>query len=317
MMRFIIKGKYIAALTFTAMLIFFAGCQDNTVGPPNVISTDKSAVTEVVQNDSLLNSFESNYNEDGTLNFLSKTNTEVNPFKVWQRIKLVNRNIDVTVTGDSAYAHITNTFDGTLFILASYDTSASRPDTVLKKNFTSVITRNVILTRKTNSDSAKVKWIIKAVSLPMGGTQSNDISIKKLTVFLPSGDSLVVDSPNDYYLLRKWGSWRWWHNLPVIQMNSEVKIKVELTSNYSEDDYVSLTFGADRFGSNRSKKLFNLISSEENGGVYYKVYEQSFRSFLFPGYFHAIINAMPKQVVLDDSTQVSLDSWGIPYFVKF
>ncbi len=320
MKQIIIKEKFIPTVAFLLFLIFLVGCQDNTVAPINTansISTDKSAITEAVQSDSLLNSFESNYNEEGSLDYFAKTSTEIVPYKVWQRVKLVDRYVDVSVNGDTAYAHITNTFDGTLFILASNDTASSRPDTVVKKPFTSVITRNVVLTRDTDTSKNYRKWRISAVSLPMGGTQLTDISIKKLTVFLPNGDSLVVNNPNDYYLVRNWKQWWRWHNVPVIQMNSEIKIRVELTSNYPENDYVSLTFGADRFGFNRSKKLFNLVQSQENGGVYYKVYEQSFRSKLYAGYFHAIINAIPKQVVVNDSAPVSLDTWGVPYFVKF
>lgn len=315
----IIKWKYFPALAIVFVLILLVGCQDNTVEPinsPNSIITDKSAITEAIQSDSLLSSFESNYNEEGSLDYFGKSSTEILPFKVWQRMKLINRNIDVNINGDTAYAHITNTFDGTLFILASNDSAVNRPDTVVKKPFTSVITRNVILTRNTDTTKNFRKWMISAVSLPMGGTQSSDISIKKLTVYLPNGDSLVVNNPNDYYLVRNWKHWWRWHNVPIIQRNSEVKVRIELTSNYSDDDYVSLTFGADRFGFNRSKKLFNLVSSEQNGGIYNKVYEQTFRANLFPGFFHAIINALPKQVVNDDSTPVELDSWGIPYLVK-
>lgn len=312
-----ILGKYFPYLSFIILLIFFVGCKENTVEPTVSSFTDKAAITDILLSDSLLTTFEPNYNEDGTLNFLSKTTAEINPLKVWHKMKLVNKNVDVTFSADTAYAKITNTFDGTLFILASYNQSATIPDTLIKKSFTSVITRNAILTKIAKTDNPEKNWIISAISLPMGGTQSSDISITKVTVFLPNEDTLVISSPNDYYLIRKWGHWWRWHNVPVIPKNREVKVRVELTSAYQNDDYVSLTFGADRFGFDRTKKLFDLVSSEQDGGIYNKVYEQTFRSNLFPGFFHAIINAMPKQVVNDDSTPVELDSWGMPYFVKF
>ena len=91
---------------------------------------------------------------------------------------------------------------------------------------------------------------------------------------------------------------------------------MELTSAYADTDFVTLTFGADRFGMHRTKKKFELISSTQNGNVYDKVYEQTYRTHQYVGFYHAIINAMPKQVVFDDATPVEMESWGVPYFVR-
>lgn len=312
--------KYFPPFLFLGGIMFFVGCQDNTVEtlPQTTVTTDKQAVIDVVNADSLLASFEPNYNEDGTLTFLSKTNAEIKPFKIWQKIHLINENVDVSFEADTAYAHIVKTFEGTLFISASNNLIATKPDTLIKKSFTSIITRNAILVSTAKTDSVKNHWIIKAISLPEGGTQESNININKLTVFLPNGDTLSIASPNEYYLVRKWG-WFWWrwHNVPVIQRGKDVKIQLELTSAYQDTDFVSLTFGADRFGFNRCKKLFDLISSTPNNGVYDKVYEQTFRSDFHPGFFHAIINTLPKQVISDDSASVELKTWGVPYFVKF
>jgi hypothetical protein len=93
-------------------------------------------------------------------------------------------------------------------------------------------------------------------------------------------------------------------------------LQVELTSAYSDTDFVTLTFGADRFGYHRIKKRFELISSTPNGNFFDKVYEQTYTTNQYPGFFHAIINAMPQQVVYDDATPVEMESWGVPYFIK-
>jgi hypothetical protein len=310
--------NYFFPFIFLGGLLFFVGCQDNSVETtPQTTTTDKQAVIDVVEADSLIASFEPNYNEDGTITYLSKSNAEIKPLRVWQKMNLTNKNVDISFDADTAYAHITKTFEGTLFISGTNNLTATKPDTLIKKSVTSIITRNAVLVNISKVDTVK-HWVVKAVSLPEGGTEGSNVNITKLTVFLPGGDTLSITSPNDYYLVRRWG-WHWWrwHNVPCIQRNKDVTIQIELTSAYADTDFVSLTFGADRFGSHRSKKLFDLVSSTANGGEYDKVYEQTFRSNVYPGYSHAIINAFPKQAIYDDSTSVELSSWGVPYFVKF
>jgi len=311
--------KHFLPLVFLGVIVFFVGCQDNSVQPTvSQTTTDKQAITDAINADSLLATFDTNFNEDGALSYLAKTNSAIKPFKVWQKTQLANKVVDVTYSADTAYAHITKTFNVTLYISGTLDVNASKPDTLIKKSFTSVITRNAVLVKIAREDSSKNRWVVKAVSLPEGGTASSNIDITNLTVFLPNGDTLSISSPNDYYLIRKWG-WFWWrwHNVPVIQRDRDVKIQVELTSAYADTDFVSLTFGADRFGYHRCKKRFDLVSSTDNGGVYDKVYEQTFKGDYYPGFFHAIINALPKQVIFDDSAAVESSTWGIPYYVKF
>lgn len=316
-------NKFLRSYIFSALILsgimFLVGCQDNSVESTTPqASTDKQAVVDVINADSLIASFEPNFNEEGEVTYLAKTNTEIKPFKVWQKMQLTNKVVDVTFDADTAYAHITKTFDGTLYISGSLDVNASTPDTLIKKSFTSVINRKAILVKITKEDTSKTRWVIKAVSLPEGGTPESSIKITKVTVFLPNEDTLSISSPNDYYLVRKWG-WFWWkwHNVPVLEHDRDLKIQVELTSSYADTDFVSLTFGANRFGVHRCKKRFELISSTDNGGVYDKVYEQTFTSNYYPGFFHAIINAIPKQVIYDDSAAVESNTWGIPYFIKF
>ncbi len=74
----------------------------------------------------------------------------------------------------------------------------------------------------------------------------------KTTIFLPSGDTLVIESPNDYFLRRGWG---WWRNMPIIGTGEFSNVRVELFSNYEEDDFVTLTWGANRWIKHRAKKI--------------------------------------------------------------
>ncbi|MFZ2324402.1 MAG: hypothetical protein WAV89_11995 [Ignavibacteriaceae bacterium] len=316
------KAKEFVKKNFLPMLLlaimsFFVGCQDEmSVQSTDQVTTDQEALEKLVAEDSVLTSFEPNYNEEGDMS-LSKESAEIYPFRVGQKMRLVSSNLTVDFNGDTAFGLVTNTFEGVLYIRGSYNAEATHGDTSITKAFTSTVTRNVIFIKGKNSTDSTAYWRISAISLPMGGTSSPNINIKKFTAFLSDGDTLEITSPNDYYLLRNWGYWWRWHHIPIVNLGNEVLLRLELNSAYADTDFVTLTFGADRFGSHRLKRKFELISSVQNGNTYDKVYEQTFISHQFPGFYHAIINTMPKQVVYDDSTPVEVESWGIPYFTKF
>ena len=289
------------------------GCQDKSITDPGT-ETDREAMKALVEEDSSLSSFDYNYNEDGFTGALGKIQETIYPFRVGVEASLVNLNFSVDIQGDTAYGTVTKQFEGTLMIAASYDSNAVEPDTVIEKPFASTVTRNVIFVKINHTDIPRKNWVIAAISLPEGGTQSPNIDLQKVTVFLPNGDTLVIESPNDYYLKRGWG---WWRRIPIIAPGQDVTIRVEVFSGYEEEDYVSLVYGANRWCHNRAKKLFELVSSTPNGNGYDKVYEQTFTAHQFPGFFHAVINAIPRQVLNDDAAPVESETWGIPYIIKF
>jgi hypothetical protein len=295
------------------MVALFVRCQDEVINPDdNEPTTDKATMEKIVDEDSSLTSFDYNYDEEGLMDFLGKVNTPIYPFRVGQHMRLVNRTLSIDIQDTIAYGTLTKTFEGILFIAAAYDSNGTEPDTVIQKPFTAVVTRNLIFKKIAHTPHPGRNWILAAISLPEGGTQSPNIDIMKMTIFLPNGDTLIVNSPNEYYLKRGWG---WWHNIPILQIDDSVLVRVELYSNYQENDFVTLTWGANRWIKHRVKKLFELVSSTPNGTGYDKVYEQTFRVHQWPGFYHAIINAMPKQVIFDDATPVEAEAWGIPYFV--
>jgi hypothetical protein len=308
-----IYQKLLAVLA--AIFIFvLAGCDNSTVEPdPGEPTTDQAAFEKLADEDSAIASFEPNYNEDGLSGILGKVSTDIYPLKVGQRMRLVNRTLSVDIAGDTAYGTLTKTFEGVLFIAASYDSGATEPDTIVQKPFTTVITRKVIFIRIANTPRPWRNWKIAAISLPEGGTPNRNIDITKATIIFSNGDEIAITSPNDFFLSR---GPQWWRQLPSVLRGDSVKIRVEVTSSYEENDFVTLTFGADGHGLNRAKRKFELVSTTPAGGVYLKVYEQYFRANLFPGFFHAIINAFPKQVIFDDAAPVESESWGIPYHVR-
>jgi hypothetical protein len=307
-------SRYILAFFALMMVALFVRCQDEmTVDPvDNEPTTDQAALEKLVDEDSSLTSFDYNYDEEGVMDFLGKIDIAIYPLRVGQKMRLVNRTVSIDIQDTIAYGTITKTFEGLLLIAAAYDSLATEPDTLIKKSFTAVVTRNVIFKRINRTPYPRKNWLIAAISLPEGGTQSPNIDIQKLTIFLPNNDTLIIESPNDYYLRRGWG---WWHRIPIMGTGEAVTLRVELYSAYEEDDFVTLTYGANRWIKHRVKKLFDLVSSTPNGNGFDKVYEQTFTTHQWPGFYHAIINAMPRQVVFDDATPVETEAWGVPYFV--
>lgn len=308
--------KYFLPLLLMAFLTFFVGCQDDATVLTTDQTTTQQALEKIADQDSALASFDTNYNEEGEMDVLSKVSTEIKPFQVGQKMRLVNKTLTVNFEGDTAYGLLTKSFEGVLYIRGAYDLNATVPETLITKAFSTVVTRKIMFIKIANTDIPENNWRIAAISLPQGGTLTQGIDITRFTAFFPNGDTLVINSPNDYYLVRNWEFWWRWHHVPVLNFGQDVLLRVELNSNYAENDFVTVTFGADRLGMYRTKKEFNLVSSTQNGDIYNKVYEQTFSAYRFPGFYHAIINAMPKQVVNDDAAPVEIESWGIPYYVK-
>lgn len=297
-----------------AMVTLFIGCKESVNEPESTEpTTDKEAMLRLADEDSSIASFEPNYNEEDAMSFLGKTETQIYPFRVGHRVRLVNRILDINVVGDTAYGTLTKTFEGTLIIAASYNSGSSSPDTIIRKPFTSVITKKLIFVRIANTPYPYRNWRLVALSLPEGGVLSSNIDIKKLTAFLPNGDTLVINSPNSYFLSRGLG---WWKQIPFIGKNQSVTIRLEVYSAFADTDFVTLTYGADLKGFHRAKRRFVMLSSTPSGSGFDKIYEQTFTAHQYVGYYHAIINAFPKQVIFDDATPVESESWGMPYFIR-
>jgi hypothetical protein len=69
-------------------------------------------------------------------------------------------------------------------------------------------------------------------------------------------------------------------------------------------------------GSSRNKEIFDLVSSQQDGAFYKKVYERKWKTNSHAARMHAVINAFPRTVVYDTDTAVEVNTWGIPYRVK-
>lgn len=316
--------KTLLSILLTSLLLFTACSNEEQIVTSDSLKTiEEDAIAKLIDEDEAILSFEPNFNEEDIMGFLGKVEQSVYPVRVGQRMRLTDVSRELDIQGDSAFVSVTKTFEGTLFIAASYDEftfgDPNAVDTLLQKSFVSQVKRNIILVKIANTDFPSRNWRIKAISLPEGEMSPADnivpeITINKMTITFEDGNVMEVTDPTEYYLSRMPGLN---NQIPVFGRGEEITVNIELQSAYSDTDFVSITWGA-LYGMpyHRTKRKFDLVSSQFDGTNYNKVYQQTFTTHFIPGFRHAIINAMPKQVVYDDSTPVEGNSWGMPYAVK-
>ena len=314
--------KFLLKLSSAVLILFFAafiGCKNSpTASAVNTEpTTDKAALEKITLEDSSLSSFELNYNEEGMMDMMSpmrlgKTTSEIFPVKVGRKITSVTRTFTITQLSDTtAEGNLVLVFTGNLLIGVTKDTSVKSIDTVISKPFVTTVERNVKFVKVANTDYPRLNWRISASSLTKGGTNSDNISIKRITVYVPSGDTISITDPLNYYLSHGLGRMK---QIPIVSKNQDVTVEVEVHSAYASEDFVSLTYGAAfNYKMNRAKRKFVLVSDDGQGN---KVYSQTYRANPFMGYYHAVIDAMPAQVIKDDAAPVESSAWGFPYIVK-
>ena len=308
-------------VTLSILLLGTMACnEENSLTlPEGEVTTDQQALEKIVETDEAIESFEPNYNEDQAMSFvLGKTAQEIFPVRVGQKMRMIDKNLNVVFEGDTAYGTLTKTFEGILFIVASTDSITENLDradlTVYKKSFTTTTTRKIIFVKKDNSKNPMKNWKISAVSLVEGGTLTDNVAIKSMTILLPNGESINVEEPNEYFLSRGPSLRR---AIPILAQFKTVTVQVELQSVYSDKDFVTLTYGALRSNKmKRAKKRFTLQREEFDGTYYNRLYEAEWRIHQSKGFRHAVVNVYPYQVIKDSEAPVESNSWGMPYVVK-
>lgn len=292
------------------VFLVFKGCSENPSGV-QVEPTDEQAVLWAIESDSLFISFEKNYIEENDAALvLPKISGIIYPERIGKQIDSVKRFFTTNIASDTANTLGTLIIYGKLLIHASFDSTVPA-GIIVQKPFTSVITRKIISVRTT---PGMKRWKVVAYNLPSGGELTENISIQKLSLVVEGNESFVINDPADFFISTTLPRFR---QVPVLERNKEVDLQVEILSKYEGNDLILLNFGADYRGMNRLKKIFELISSVPDGNYYRKVYKVSFSTRTFPGYYHAVIQAISNGTINTDVIPVEYKVWSIPYAVKF
>lgn len=314
--------KSLCTFAIITVSVFMFGCKDS-VNAPNLATSDQSnlsaaekqAMTQMAEQDSVVASFDPNFNESQSDGYLSKTDNTITPYFVWQHVILTDKSYSFTTVGDSVYLKVTRTYQGVLNIAASTQGSGTTPDTIVTKNFTTTLSRQLLFQRVDSTDNPMLNWKLAGVSLVSGGTTTSNFNINSLTLTLSSGDTVAINDPQNYFISRDYKR-HWWHDCPQFNSNDSVKVSVEVYSAYADTDFVTITYGADLFGQHREKVKLDLVSQTPSGGGYVRVYERTFKLRNYHGYFSAVLNAFTRQTIYDDSAPVESNTWGLPYKVR-
>ncbi len=203
--------SYSAVLGLFVFFVFaMSGCKnEDSIVSPNGGTNLHQALEKITNDDQSVQSFEDNYNEQEAMSLSgSQLGKGLYPIKVGQRMELVDRQLTIDYSDSTAVGTLTSTYNGKLFIFASFTSETTTrsgyplPDTLVIKDFTTVITRKILYVKVDNTGDNLVDWRISAISLPEGGTEASGVIITKLTLIAPDGSTLVIDSPNSFFFDR-------------------------------------------------------------------------------------------------------------------
>lgn len=289
-----------------------------------------------------INSFIPNYNEEEAMSLSNSLGKEFQLIKIGQKLKLTERTLTIEKDSVTAIGTLIQKFDGTLIIAGTFQKEKmgiqSRIDTVIEKPFSTIITRKIKYDRIDNTGNNLMDWKITGISLPVGGTDGDNVSIQSIILTDQSGSEFVIDNPNNFFFdvgrdlnhdfeddkenLVHFGfgignTVRYWKKLFTwYRKNQNVSLRVEILSNTEDPELLTLTYGASMNGKFRTKEKFDLVSVVQEGNYYRKIYERKFNTNSNAGRRHLVINAIPRNTIYDLESPVVEKTWGIPYKVR-
>ncbi|MEE9288654.1 MAG: hypothetical protein V3U69_03585 [Bacteroidota bacterium] len=303
--------------TLAALVMIGCDDQDSEIITP-VFDTEEDYFRSVISNDPFFASEEATLNDGAALppdynDSMGKINTEIFPLRFGRLIESINRNVEFERFDDTlVVATVTMTITGQFLIAAAYSDTSAVPDTLIEKPFTSTALRKIKFFRIGRFREHHRNWVFKAISLVEGGTDSDEIQIKELKLEFPSGNSIVVTSPTDFFLYFDLP----FFPIPIFRPDSEVRLRVTLTSDSPETDMVVLRYGAGRTGLRRHRIRLKLVSETQVGDSYERVYELTWNIHFHLGKFNAHVDAVTHGTLFDDTAPVSTSFWGVPYIVQ-
>lgn len=283
--------------------------QNNNLGQP-----DQAALEQMVSQDALFTSDASILNDGSTA--LAKSAGAFIP-KNWARlinVDSVSRTVTFNKIDDTTViATVTTYIAGQVGIRVKQTPT----DTIIYKPLSETFKRNVRFVRITSKiDTTQFHWRLDAVTPMAGGTDSSGITILSVTFFTDS-DTLQITDPLNYYLPIRRPMIRWC--MPELPQSVTTGFKIQVTVKSTDPDSDIVVAHRPiwflRAGVYRRASM-SLVSSVSNGdGTYTRVYENSWQG-AWSGRHEAIVDAITRQSIYDETAPFSSQVWGIPYIVQ-
>ena len=324
--------KYVAVILTVGIMLAYVGCKNNSiVDPGSGPTTDKQAITQMVQSDSLGEISSSDEDEMGDQGLFAdddsfdKTLVSINPLRWGRQITGIVRDVNVEVIGDSvATATIIKTISGNLIVAAAYTDTAHIADTIISKPFTEKVERKVKFRRVARTYYYERNWIPVAITLVEGDSkpESNNLfTISSIEYTFPWGRDTVSDP------LATWLRFARLNNgVPVLKAGDSVDVRLTLTSTDPDTECAVLRYKAlvakpwTSYPVLRTRRVhMQLASSTAVGGSFERVYNGRFYAalgaFMTIGRFNAVVDVLSHGTLYDDGKPYSNRYWGLPYVV--
>jgi len=320
-------------LAFAALLVLPGCTKDDSIvdplnQPPAGVNDEEAAIRYLALADEFSSNTEITMN-DGEMypaeyGTVGKISADVTPLRFGRFIRSVTRTVEVTFeSGDSAaVALVTKDIYG-VFRIRGIN---GNDDTVtVEKEFHDRSMKRVLFRRIAHdTDRWWRNWIPVGTSLVEGGTvePNDDIEIRMVELFLPSGDTIVVTDPLAHFLRYRWERQMGMTDsaghdrppVPELTDGQQLTMRVTVVSASADTDLVALRFGCNAF--HRHRLRMRIVSEEDNGdGTWTRSYERMWGVPPDRGFFHVAVDAMTHGTIFDDTEPYSVSWWGVPYRV--
>ncbi len=315
------------ALFILALLL--NGCQNDNITEPSYLSED-----EYLKSVAVNTAYSSNTDDDDNLfanevddfdSFGPVTDNEsgfdtpIDSLLKWgRRVTGVNINSEITLSSDSMKTvEVTRTISGN-FIIVGYINgvidSTAKPYVQQQK-------RIVIFKRVARKQNPRFNWRVYQHSAVDGQTTSpqngkDNITMNKVEFYRNDQLVLTLNGPDftvNFFLSRFFGG----NGLYEVDRGDQIKVKVYLTSNQSDTDYVAYHWARNSFGFHREK--FTLVSQTPNGNNFDRIYEKSFQVYSqhHGGMHNGFISANTRKSLYDNEPALFSSTYmGLPYRVR-
>ncbi len=276
------KRSVVLSVSFILLIAFFAGC---SISPTN---SDKSAIEDLILTDATWFNADSHYGEETLPTTIM---TQFDQIFLWYRTRdtsqSITREINVNISGDSAYVTVIGHIPGILHIYGNLN-----GDTVIvEKHFTDNWTRSAIFKKDTVSTYHR-GWRLYAISGTEITTDSNDVQIDSVRITLQNTglDTLITDVTN------------------LVKREDIIKVK--------PGDHANITIYTNE------SDAFAFLHSHmwrwrfQKDSTIAGVYHGSWTTPHNPGIYRVGFDVLSNGTLTDDSIPYDANLWGFHYLVN-
>jgi len=233
---------------------------------------------------------------------LLSTVDETLPPTIWwrKRDKVLKKDIDITIEGDTANVKVTTDIAGTLYV---DDTRNGKLDP-WSKPFYHTIVRHATFNKVHN------RWKLSAlspVSINLTDSENQTVKIEEVTVYREDTGDMIwqVTSPETLFSVPD--------ELPILTAGTEIRVEARVTNSKDTSSGEPLTFVYLHRPGGRDLMHDDGLDGDvvAGDGVYTKIYKIGHNV----GRYFAVVDAIDGDTLLDKDAPYNSTALGMPYYV--